>query len=1209
MPNFSPDSLELRGEIPKSLLSQEQTEKLLEVEFRVSAQLNWVAQLLGWSGENYWNDLADTIAEKRRLLGGSFGVYGLRVYPEVLELRNWNFSVLVEWDDRIKAGQTIRVGDIVTNISSLEEESGRMVLFLSDNKENFFEAASSNNQIFVETPEECPSPFFRPEVEDYADYYFHCEVDGTDLILCPGWTEDSEIRFLDPVFLFKNSRVSFDAPVFLTSREDLEPEILPSYDQDEDRWYLDIPTMLGRNQFLVAPNNGDAKVRCFCISWDDPSDWLSDKIKDNFKGVWAQKGGKLPLHFVFDSLGVHGFDLENSYILDPVEVSVGFNELLDYVYYKKAKIGEGNTPNQVWWDPNSGSFYVWNGRPDACSPWVEVDLPNPPEITSTPEYVFSSIEGFVTNREELPPGTQVELDFLEGVAPWDNDVIESDLDGEWEIIPNLGATDGYDSDESTVEEYESRIIGVGGALMGEGSVRIYKSADGSHWVPTVFYYETVGELNKDEKFLPFNVRVVVKNADSLGAEDCPIKVSNLGIEINKLIPVTLIKDFRNDEWKIIPNNNLKYVGDTRLFLSGNTPVDGEIVQTEDRLSIYYYNRWVDNGNGDWVLEGDWVDISTGESTEPPSDLVNYNSVVVYCNGNVLTSGETLSEEDYVFSYLINPETGNLEFSYQATTLYGRVGFPLVEISDSVSGAFRFAISDLIFGGAPYRVVPDLRNSQEPLRVWKEEELVACSDPELLAQGTFANPLVAGMNLGPATSGWNKYHIRLPVEYRREGKEWRRAQRTCDAFCFGSSDTTPESMTRGSQGELPEIYEDLILRSQDPSKYSYVYSEPYLFSGVEVSKGYYDEPWKNSALLPGSSKRIGNWAPSNLESYDPHHNRRVKEGGEWAGQYAKIFRCNNLTGFFGADQRNGAMEVLEPPVWDASIYKYPTYEFREDPSYSSDPNDYRVEYAMFIAGLSVAGDSTYSPLAEVIAKNPLDGEMFSFFYGEYQTGDPPSADPEFSSVALLLRMDGETGSTEFIDESTNELPVNVYGDSVISSARGLWGGTSGYFDGDGDHLQIPDGEWLDLSGGGTVELRFSAKDISGEPRVIIGNATVGSNFVWAIGVNAAGFTLWMDHTAEIVQVPCPVEEDTWYALALTYDPLNGVHVFFDGKKKTENNNYVLMRPNGELPPGFVGYNNPEELFSGYVEDVRVSKGEIRFTADYELENSPPPDFGG
>ena len=67
---------------------------------------------------------------------------------------------------------------------------------------------------------------------------------------------------------------------------------------------------------------------------------------------------------------------------------------------------------------------------------------------------------------------------------------------------------------------------------------------------------------------------------------------------------------------------------------------------------------------------------------------------------------------------------------------------------------------------------------------------------------------------------------------------------------------------------------------------------------------------------------------------------------------------------------------------------------------------------------------------------------------------PGSDPYFSSVGLLLPMNGTNGGTTFTDFSNSGHSVTANGNAQTSTAQSVFNGSSGLFDGTGDFLSIP-----------------------------------------------------------------------------------------------------------------------------------------------------------
>jgi|688.fasta_scaffold18900_14 hypothetical protein len=88
----------------------------------------------------------------------------------------------------------------------------------------------------------------------------------------------------------------------------------------------------------------------------------------------------------------------------------------------------------------------------------------------------------------------------------------------------------------------------------------------------------------------------------------------------------------------------------------------------------------------------------------------------------------------------------------------------------------------------------------------------------------------------------------------------------------------------------------------------------------------------------------------------------------------------------------------------------------------------------------------------------------------------TSDPYFSSVSLLLHMDGANNSTSFVDSGPNAATVTVNGNAQISTAQSKFGGASGYFytnsavNGLGNYIKInnPNTVFGSISGDFTIE---------------------------------------------------------------------------------------------------------------------------------------------
>jgi hypothetical protein len=168
-----------------------------------------------------------------------------------------------------------------------------------------------------------------------------------------------------------------------------------------------------------------------------------------------------------------------------------------------------------------------------------------------------------------------------------------------------------------------------------------------------------------------------------------------------------------------------------------------------------------------------------------------------------------------------------------------------------------------------------------------------------------------------------------------------------------------------EDDVPAIYEELMLYGQPIPDYTYVYSEPYLYSSIAYTNNTESGQYQNSGVFPASDVEFDDFFEAELTEYDALHNRQadvtspVTQGyGNWQGQYVNINPCQAITGHLITDLLSGAVEPVAPPVWDASIYKFaPTCE-NEAATYSVDSNHFRIGYAYFVADASAAEDAFF-----------------------------------------------------------------------------------------------------------------------------------------------------------------------------------------------------------------------------------------------------------
>lgn len=221
----------------------------------------------------------------------------------------------------------------------------------------------------------------------------------------------------------------------------------------------------------------------------------------------------------------------------------------------------------------------------------------------------------------------------------------------------------------------------------------------------------------------------------------------------------------------------------------------------------------------------------------------------------------------------------------------------------------------------------------------------------------------------------------------------------------------------------------------------------------------------------------------------------------------------------------------------------------------------------------------------------------FFYSK-----PLFLDPYINNVSLLLRGAGVPGST-ILDESSNSHSITINGNATLSSAEKKYGTYSMQFDGNGDHLEISDASSLELGGSDfTIETWVRFTQLKGYQGIISKNSSPSDGSGWALGMEAdqlvfaAGNGSWSTFLYSGVFPTI----NTWYHVAITRQG-NLFTFWVDGQSRTTGTDSIVIN-DGNLPLYVARYPyfpsaNPSQDLSGYIDDLRITKGVARYTSNF------------
>lgn len=271
-PIFDIEQYELRNLVPE-VYTPEQQAKLNATLARVNGQIDWTAQLLGFSGPNYWGrpdlksdgtynwkGLPETINQKRRLQTGAFGVYG----------------------------KTKSYGEL-------------------------------------------PPPFNRSDIAASGDASFHIFEEDGKTILAPLGQTDGVDYMHDPV-IFAGGAYLFDAQIEVEGREVDVDNFVQYYsflESNSDFTRLrTLSESMGGSLLIRIKGSSARPVAVEILKWEDISDWNTTTIKRQFIGIWGNKGNQLSADFAFDALDLYGNDEKYSLTRATTAISFTPEELL-----------------------------------------------------------------------------------------------------------------------------------------------------------------------------------------------------------------------------------------------------------------------------------------------------------------------------------------------------------------------------------------------------------------------------------------------------------------------------------------------------------------------------------------------------------------------------------------------------------------------------------------------------------------------------------------------------------------------------------------------------------------------------------------------------------------------------------------------------------------------------------------------------------------
>ena len=121
-----------------------------------------------------------------------------------------------------------------------------------------------------------------------------------------------------------------------------------------------------------------------------------------------------------------------------------------------------------------------------------------------------------------------------------------------------------------------------------------------------------------------------------------------------------------------------------------------------------------------------------------------------------------------------------------------------------------------------------------------------------------------------------------------------------------------------------------------------------------------------------------------------------------------------------------------------------------------------------------------------------------------------------------------------------------------------------------------------------------KDATGTA-IILDARPSNSGAPWYLGVDSSEYVFFYDGSSYTASVT--LSQNTWTHIAVTRDSSNVLRVFLDGTVRHTTNSYTTNLTATDQTVTGVRAGYPGDYLSGYIEDLRVTKGKARYTANF------------
>jgi hypothetical protein len=208
-----------------------------------------------------------------------------------------------------------------------------------------------------------------------------------------------------------------------------------------------------------------------------------------------------------------------------------------------------------------------------------------------------------------------------------------------------------------------------------------------------------------------------------------------------------------------------------------------------------------------------------------------------------------------------------------------------------------------------------------------------------------------------------------------------------------------------------------------------------------------------------------------------------------------------------------------------------------------------------------------------------------------------------NVRLLLNM-----TNAGVVDSTADNVLETVGNAQISTTQSKFGGSSMFFDGSGDYLQIRRTNLLLPVANQDFTFEcwvYPTATPGGQGATIMGAGEYGTDDNWNVNINSSlqvSLYIWSANNS-YTNTTRTVTVNAWNHIAVSRSGTgtNNLKVFVNGIGQSFSVNNTLVGPVRNFSIG-ADENGDESVYTGYIDELRFTLGVGRYTADFTPQTS-------